>query len=291
METAHAPRPLAHRWRRLLVRIALLVAALVLFRVLWHLAMRDDAHGLVRGEAVAELLARRDGLARRMEGAPAAALGSQFDGEWAIVTLSMLARHLEEAPDALMETYPGERYVADNAVALAALALADVGRGDAHRALIDRTLARWRSTLVDPATGIFVFGPDDRAARASGAAWTALYLGYVDEAVTREQTDALFAHFGSRLGLYEYADGRGMGDVDSGPLVFGLSPSATGFGIALARRAGDERRLGDWLSVAEWVGLTLRWDGERRYAFAPMVGEAIVLAAKSARAWDSRFLP
>jgi hypothetical protein len=220
---------------------------------------------------------------------------------------SALEHKLAGAEGGLLPTYPHETYVADNAVVLAALALADVGRG-AHAsgaattgkgpraALLAATLATWRKTLVDPATGVFVFGPGTRAtARASGAALTAMMLAYVDEPLATAQGKALVSHFDDRVfdvfpALCEHPGCAGGGDVDSGPLVRGASPSATGFAIALAKRSGDTERLGGWLATAEWAGMVFSWNGRRRYLFGPLVGDAVVLAAMSARAWDVRYL-
>jgi hypothetical protein len=121
-------------------------------------------------------------------------------------------------------------------------------------------------------------------------------LGYVDDAFATEQAKAIAAHFDDDVfGLFgaicEYEScSKTDGDVDSGPLVRGASPAATGFAIALAKRSGDEKWLGRLLATAEWAGLGFSWGGKRRYVFAPLVGDAVVLAAKSARAWDVRYL-
>jgi hypothetical protein len=37
--------------------------------------------------------------------------------------------------------------------------------------------------------------------------------------------------------------------------------------------------------TAELAGCTVQWDGRRRYLLAPLVGEAIMLAMKSATPW------
>jgi len=222
--------------------------------------------------------------------------------------IDALAAKLASAPTALVATYPNETYVADNAVVLAALALADVGRGARasgaalaakapRAALLAKTIATWRATLIDSDTHVLVFEPRSRdggRARASGAALAAMMLAYVDDAFSKEQAEAL-AHFDDEVfhlfaAVCETPSCAGAGDVDSGPLVRGASPSATGFSIALAKRAGDEARLGRLLSTAEWAGITFSWSGQRRYLLAPLVGDAIVLAAKSARAWDVRYL-
>lgn len=221
--------------------------------------------------------------------------------------IAALEAKLRAASHGVLPTYPNETYLADNAVVLAALALADVGRG-AHvsgaaatgkgprAALLAATIATWRASFVDKATNVLVFGDGSHAVpRASGAALSAMMLAYVDDAFAKEQSSALAAHFDDAVfGLFpavcETPSCEGAGDVDSGPLVRGASPSATGFAIALAKRAGDQERLARLLGTAEWAGITFSWGGKRRYLLAPLVGDAVVLAAKSARAWDVRYL-
>jgi hypothetical protein len=220
--------------------------------------------------------------------------------------VSALEAKLRRAGSGLIATYPKEGYVADNAVALAVLALSDLGRGartsgalaagkGPHAALLAQTLAAWRVSLIDPATGVLVFEQGAHRARASGAAMSAMMLAYVDDAFAQAQAKALVEHFEDRVfelfaAVCESAACTGSGDVDSGPLVRGASPSATGFAIALAKRAGDEARLDRLLATAEWAGFTFAWSGRKRYLFSPLVGDAIVLAAKSARPWDVRYL-
>jgi hypothetical protein len=214
--------------------------------------------------------------------------------------IAALTTKLGNAPTGLLPTYPNETYVADNSVVLAALALSDIGRGPKgkgpHSLLLQTTLNLWRMTLLDKKTGVLVFSPSRHEARASGAALSAMMLGYVDDAFATEQAKAIAAHFDDDVfGLFgavcEYEScEKTDGDIDSGPLVRGASPAATGFAIALAKRSGDEKWLGRLLATAEWAGLGFSWGGKRRYVFAPLVGDAVVLAAKSARAWDVRYL-
>lgn len=211
--------------------------------------------------------------------------------------IAALTTKLRNAPSGLLPTYPNETYVADNSVVLAALALSDVGRASTkpHAQLLKTTLSTWRATLLDKSTGVLVFSPAHPRARASGAALSAMMMWWVDETFAKEQSKAIAAHFDDDVfGLFgavcEFENCIGEGDVDSGPLVRGASPSATGFAIALAKRSGDAQWLGRLLGTAEWAGLGFSWNGKRRYAFAPLVGDAVVLAAKSARAWDVRYL-
>jgi hypothetical protein len=218
-----------------------------------------------------------------------------------------LHRRFSAAPDSLLETYPGEVYVPDNLVALAGLALLRRCEGEPVDPAVTRALERLQRQHLDAATGLFVFAPG-QPARGSGAAWTAYFLSFVDEALARDQFARLFGVFGQTLpfgalAVREWPAGVSKGgDVDSGPLVFGLSPSATGFAMAGPALAGDSRRAGALQRTAEVVGVTgvsVRLGPDprasdplvhRRYLFAPLVGDAIVLATSTATPWTDRFL-
>jgi hypothetical protein len=212
-----------------------------------------------------------------------------------------LARRVRAARSAHLETYPGETYAMDNSVVQAALALhQQAGRGD-HRGAIARWLGHTRRHLLDPRTGLVSFALDaegrpTQGARGSGAGWNTFFLPFVDEAFAAEQFAALRRHLVRDLpfggaGVREYPAGVvGAGDVDSGPVLFGISTSGTGFAVAGARHARDARLLGRLLTTAELAGFTVQWSGRRRYLLAPLVGDAIVLAMKTARTWDRRFL-
>lgn len=195
-----------------------------------------------------------------------------------------LERRYRAAPTGLLDTYPNQQWVADNAVGLAAVALGARCEGRAAPKVLGRWPVDERGLLrFTPTTGV----------RGSSAGWNSLYLPFADEAFARAQFDAGQRAFGwSAVGLAawrEYPEGvRGRGDVDSGPLVFGLSPAGTGFAIAGATRY-DGALARAMLRTAEGAGIT--WPlGGRRYLLSPLVGDASVLAAKTATAWDARFL-
>jgi hypothetical protein len=203
-----------------------------------------------------------------------------------------LARRFDAAPAALVETYPGETYVPDNVVAIAGLALDQRCHGDArHAATIHRFVEALRRERLDDETGVLVFAPG-QPGRGSGAAWMAYFFTFIDEAFARAQFEALFRAFGEDLpgGAFAVREWpRGVdrpGDVDSGPLVLGLSPSGTGFALAGPAFTGDEARLRAMLRTAEAVG-TSTGVSERRYLFAPLVGDAIVLATRTATPWPA----
>ena len=199
--------------------------------------------------------------------------------------LAALERRYAAAADALLETYPGQKWIPDNAVTLAAVAVG--ARCEGREVPAKGWLARWPR---EAASGVLKFTP--RAGpRASGSGWSSLYLHFVDAEVARAQYAAaerlfLFDAVPGLAAWREYPPGvEGSGDVDSGPLVFGLSPSGTGFALAGATLYGRPSRAG-MLRTAEVAGFTAPWGG-RHYLFAPLVGEAAVLAARTLRRGDS----
>lgn len=228
--------------------------------------------------------------------------------------LAALRRRVSAGPSPILETYPGERYTADNMVVGAAIAMGGIDRtGQTERtALAAPVLAKWKrwvsDHLVDASSGAIVFLADEQGkakghARGSGVGWNSLYLPFVDHALAKAQASALHDHFRKSLwpfggAVCEYEGcAKGSGDVDSGPVVLGTSPSGTGFSLAAAKTLGDEAWLDDMIAIGEWMGVTVSLGGKRRFLLSPLVGDAIVLAAMSTRAapdreapWDGRYI-
>ncbi len=83
--------------------------------------------------------------------------------------------------------------------------------------------------------------------------------------------------------MREYARGTvGRGDVDSGPVVFGVSTSATGFALAGARLHGDRETYEALFRTASLCGAPLRGGGRHRFLVGGSLGNAILLAMMTA---------
>jgi hypothetical protein len=241
---------------------------------LGHLLLMMGAHRLVGGDARFEDTEQR--------------VGASLD------------RRMRESVTAHLETYPAEIYAMDNAVVAAALAVDQEARGVDHKEALTHWLDFTRTRLIDPETGVVAFalnasGERTQRSRGSGAGWNSFYLPFVDMDFARSQFQSTRDHFlASPLGVTGIREHRigidAGGDVDSGPVILGLSPSGTGFAIAGARHTGDAKLLGAFLDTAELAGFTFQWGGERRYLLSPLVGDAIILAMKTACVWDRRFL-
>ncbi len=213
-----------------------------------------------------------------------------------------IARRMRASVSHHLPTYPGKIFTADNSVAVASLALYDMVTGACHAREIDDWVAYTRAHLRDPENGIVVFAVDRGGqalgrGRGSAAGYNAFYLPFIDPTFAAEQRARVSEHmlvdmpFGG-VALREFVTGGSpLGDVDSGPLFFGVSPSATGFYLAGARHAGDDALALGLLRTAEMAGFSAPCSGGICYLTAPLVGDAIVLAMRTAIGWDARWLP
>ncbi|MFT4977215.1 MAG: hypothetical protein ACI8S6_003120 [Myxococcota bacterium] len=185
------------------------------------------------------------------------------------------------------ETYPGEIYPADLAVVAGSIAAHDRATGGDHSAHLADWSRRLRATAVDPKTGMLYqsLRPDGSPGdlpRGSGTALAAWFLADVDRALSADLYEALgkprLLGFG---GIREYPPGvRGLGDIDSGPVISGVSVAATGFGIAAARSQGDEEACRRLVRTSTVFGLPVGgW-----HLTGGGIGNAIMLAMLTAEA-------
>lgn len=164
----------------------------------------------------------------------------------------------------------------------------------AHQPLHPVALADWRTKLNrlrDPASGLLghqidVFGHVLEGPRGSSQAIIQAYWPDIDPQGAAEQWQRFTGLFLVRewglVGVREHPIGTdAAGDVDSGPLIAGVSASASAVTLAAARRNGDADLAATLDHEAEYLGLPLEWSGERRFAFGLLpVGDAFVAWAR-----------
>ena len=189
--------------------------------------------------------------------------------------------------DALwVDSYPGQAWPADAVVGAAALH--GCGRLDpAYAETARQWLGRVRKRL-DPETGLIPHAAGASGARGSSTALMVPFLVTIDRRFALDQHRRFERQFGTRLlGVFparrEYPRGTvGQGDVDSGPVVLGVSAPASVVGIAAARSVGAEGQAQALRATVEGLGLPAEWRGERRYALARLpVGDAFLAWASS----------
>jgi len=213
-----------------------------------------------------------------------------------------LARRLEQSGVWHAESFPGWTYTADIVVVILSLRLHDMTGEPAYAELIRHWLDFSRGELLDPDTGMLRYhvspaGHAAGTARGVLQAWNSMWLPLIDEQFGRDQyqrmKNNLLAHaaFGDFAAIREYPPGQsGPTDLVSGPLFFGLSPTATGFAMGGAAYWNDQPTLAGLLRTAETVGSTVSFAGGRRYLLAPLPGDAVMLAARTMTRWDRRFV-
>jgi hypothetical protein len=213
-----------------------------------------------------------------------------------------LARRLEKSGAYNAESFPGWIYTADTVFVILSLRLHDLTIEPTYADLIGRWLAFSKERMLDADTGMLRYhvsrtGQATGTARGVLQAWNSMWLPLIDEDFGRDQYQRMsrnllwhsaFVRFAA---IREYPAGRsGPTDLISGPLVFGLSPSATGFAMGGAALWSDQDALTGLLRTAEMVGSTVSFGGRRWYLFGPLTGDAVVLAARTMTRWDSRFV-
>lgn len=200
----------------------------------------------------------------------------------------LTASELSDRP--FLESYPSQIWPVDTIVAMAAVA--DVNReiGVPHA---DEVLARWSARArahssddllphqLDPA-GQVLDGP-----RGSSGALALSFLPSIDADWSRAAWAEFQRRFVTRtlgaVGIREFTQGSHRdGDVDSGPLLCGVSLSASAVGVAAARANGDSELATHLVRQAEIAGVPIEYAGQRRYALGLLpVGDAFLAWARS----------
>ncbi|MFR9752478.1 hypothetical protein ACL02S_15785 [Nocardia sp. 004] len=252
------------------------------FTTAWHgedgSAHLDSPHG----HAYLAYPALALGMARLVDPAFPADLAIRHDA-----LIASYERRLLDSPTGLLDTYPGEAYPTDVAAVAAAIAVHGRATGVDHTAVLSHWAQQVRAKQIDRDTGLIlqrmdVDGHALDAPRASGTGLAAYFAGFADRALAEELATGLFRQQRSFLGfsaIREYGDGyHGAGDLDSGPLILGISVAATGFALAPARSLGHHDMFTRLYRTADLTGLPL-WSGTRlRFATGGTVGNALLLA-------------
>lgn len=211
-----------------------------------------------------------------------------------------MARRIMASPDVNLQTFPGTYvFVPDMLVAIVALAnYAKLNKGK-YQNVVDVWLANMKANHMDTETGLIKsLVPDgetwigEQPVLGSYSALSVYYLTFVDEAFAREQYALLKDAFLKKrpfTGFRETPKGT-KGPIllmDSGPVIFGLSPTGTAFGIGGATYFKDMELRNRFLRTGELAGFSVTSRHSRHYLLADYVpvGEAITLAMRTAVPW------
>lgn len=202
-----------------------------------------------------------------------------------------LTASIEGSGSPFLQAYPGGSWPVDTVVAVAAMVAADAAVGADHRRPIRRWLASVPSFLdertgllphrVDAGTGGILQGARGSSQSVIQRFWPAVDPDGAPASYRRYREQFLSRELGF-VGLQEYPHGvSGSGDVDSGPLMLGMSLSASAVTIGAALANGDPALARELIEAAEVLGMPVTWQGKRRYAAGQVpVGDAFVVWAR-----------
>lgn len=116
------------------------------------------------------------------------------------------------------------------------------------------------------------------------------FLADIDPEFGSQQYGLFQAHFQDDLlgvpAIREYPHGvAGQGDIDSGPLIGGISASATVVGLGVARIYGDDQVSRSVSQFGEAVGFPIGVNQRRYLGGLLPIGDAFLVHATTARPW------
>ena len=218
---------------------------------------------------------------------PDGELLGQFERDSAEIALA-----IQNSPHPFLPSYPNQIWPVDTLPAVAALKLHTHLIDNRYDGLIDDWLPA-TSAYRDPATGLLphrldgVTGAIVEGARATSQTLIVRFMAEIDPVLAQSDYVLLREQFLVRYmglpGVREYPHGVDKGgDVDSGPLVMGVSLSATAALLGTARALGDAELGRHLWQSAELIAIPLPTPNGRRYLAAQPFAIANVFAAWSA---------
>lgn len=218
----------------------------------------------------------------------------QFDTLYHSLCRAMY-RRISDSPILNIPTYPFEQiYIPDMLVAIVALNIYSKIYHGKYQDLVQKWINTAKREWTDQETGLLaslmsIGGTISPMIKGSYSALNCYYLSLIDTDFAKQQFQILKKYFKQTLpfiaGIKEYHTKKclfGL-DIDAGPIVFGLSPSGTGFAIGTATMCNDSKFRKQLLRTAEIAGCTVSYNGKSHYLLANvvLVGEAIILAMRT----------
>ena len=209
-----------------------------------------------------------------------------------------LAADLDHSPHGLLNDYPGECYPVDVFAAVAWIRRADAVLGTDHSAFAERALRGFSAPLVDkrgltPYSVDLTSGMPDSSSRGIGMSYVMIYAPelYPQQAAqwyniyVRDFWQDNWLASGFREYPNDFPNTDWLMDPDSGPVMFGFSPSGSAYGVAAARANGrfdHAWTLSSQALVAAWPLPDGSWLGARLLSavsrgHAPYLGEMNLL--------------
>jgi hypothetical protein len=211
----------------------------------------------------------------------------------------MLSDAINKASTPFLPSYTASAWPCDSVPAIHALSTYDRLSGEDRYEDVIATWLTAAAQRLDPETGLLphtanvIDGSDVSVARATSQVIILRMLPDIDANFARDQytlfRNRFFTTFLGAPCVLEYPSGiSGSGDVDSGPLIFGRSLSATVLTMGVAQTYGDMDFASAIGQAGETVGLPWTSADQKYYMTGILpIGDIMVAYAHVARPWFS----
>jgi hypothetical protein len=218
---------------------------------------------------------------------------TQYDALMERIATALDKAYAEDELGVLLSyKHPPMWWLTDNFPALSALARYDRIFHTHYGAGKDKFLATLKDRYLDSKTGMFCTYADSESRKAGqGPRGISMMYGlhflrdFAPEFAKEQYALAKKDLFGSVLGcsaVREFPVGQeSTEDIDSGPLVMGFGPSASGFAIAATATMDDAEAGGQLLRSLFLLGLEVREGDKLYYREMPEVGQAVILFGRT----------
>jgi hypothetical protein len=218
--------------------------------------------------------------------------GDEKYDEFTHQVAAALIKSFSASDQGILRSYKDMWWLTDNFVAMSALArYADAFSKDVS-GLTGKLTESVKKHYLDEDTGLFAtyVKPEGhevlQGPRGISVMYGLQFLADFDSKFAASQYALAKQHL-IKTGLgygavREFPEGHeGSGDVDSGPVLLGFGPSASGFAIGAAARMKDEEVFESLLRASRWAGMPVFEGDQLRYQTMPPVGQAVILFAKT----------
>lgn len=205
--------------------------------------------------------------------------------------IDLMEARMRRGPVLSAESYPDECWMFDNAVALAAMKLADKLDGSDHSAFQRQWLELAKQKLVDHKTGLLISSFTTEGQPLDGPEGSSIWLvvhclRLVDEDFARDQYRRARQELGRSLAGFAWsrewpASWKGQMDIDSGPVIPVLEISAGVSGMAFigASSFHDASYLRSLAATLDFSAFPSVKNDRLKYCASNQVGDAALLYA------------
>ena len=205
--------------------------------------------------------------------------------------IGFLTGAMSQSPVLCGESYPNECWTFCNAVALAAIRMADALDGTDHSTFIAQWEETARARLLDPRTGLlissFLFDGTPGDGPEGSSLWMVAHClqlvapDFAEDQYRRARKELAVIRLGFGYAREWPVGRKGIMDVDSGPIIpfLDISAGSSGLAVLAAASFGDEAYVRSLLTSLTFGAFPRRQNGRLRYSASNQVGYAVLLYA------------